>query len=80
MLGAERWSALFASERCEQACDWLEPAKRVLSKFDSGMIKVIWVTAQILSSIRWNVSIEFPEPFSTFLNIISFTRLDFNSV
>ena len=47
---------------------------------DRGMLKVLWSTAQILSTISWNLALHFPAPFSDMLTTLSFSELDFSSL
>lgn len=51
-----------------------------LPTVSSGAFKIIWTTAQVLSCIDVSLNVSFPAPFSTFLGILLFTRLDFQSV
>ena len=39
---------------------------RILTKIDSGLLKVIWATYQIIVSISWSLSVTFPEPVSNY--------------
>ena len=43
-------------------------------------LKVVWATYQITSTISWNLSVTFPQPFSSFLSLLSFLQLDFLSL
>jgi len=53
---------------------------RSLTKLDKGSMQVCWSTYQIISTIAWNLSVEFPPPFSSFLSLLSFLQLDFLSL
>jgi hypothetical protein len=48
-----------------------------LSSLDSGSLKVIWVTFQIVMSTSWNLDIKYPSPFSELLGALSVLSLDF---
>ena len=50
---------------------------KFLASFDSGSVKVVWVTSQIIVSISWNLDIKFPAPFSSLLTLMSVFSLDF---
>jgi hypothetical protein len=47
--------------------------------FDRGMLKVAWATFQILSTISWNLAVQYPEPFATVLESLSFMSMDFSA-
>jgi hypothetical protein len=49
----------------------------ILRHIDEGTVKVLWTTTQIVSSVQWNLNVEFPSPFSKLLEILSFLQLDF---
>ena len=49
----------------------------VLKHVDKGDLKVMWSTMQIISSVQWNLGINFPAPFSKFLEVLGFLQLDF---
>jgi hypothetical protein len=48
-----------------------------MNSLETGSVKVVLVTAQIVTSIAWNVNIEFPSPFSHMLQVFSICSLDF---
>ncbi len=47
---------------------------------DTGALKVLWVTYQIVISCTWSLDIHYPEPFSQLLGLLSFFTLDFLAV
>jgi hypothetical protein len=47
---------------------------------ESGSLKVLWSTFQILQSISFNLSVLFPNPYSTFVGYLAFFELDFISI
>ena len=49
----------------------------ILKHVDKGDLKVMWSTMQIISSVQWNLGINFPSPFSKFLEVLGFLQLDF---
>jgi len=53
--------------------------KNPFRHLDRGMLKVAWATLQILSTVSWNMAVEFPEPFSGALELLSFMSLDFSA-
>jgi len=54
-----------------------QDAKKFLSGFDSGSLKVLWVTYQIIMSCSWNLDVSFPEPFTSMLDFLTVFSLDF---
>jgi len=52
-------------------------AYKLISNIERGSIKVVWVTAQIIVSISWNLDITFPSPFKEMLGLFSIFSLDF---
>ena len=46
---------------------------------DRGMLKVAWATLQILSTVSWNLAVQYPEPFASALESLSFMSLDFSA-
>lgn len=50
-----------------------------MGQIDYGMLKVSWATYQIVSLVAWNLSVQFPPPFSNMLGILSFLQVDFLS-
>jgi len=53
--------------------------KNPFRHLDRGMLKVAWATLQILSTVSWNLAVQFPEPFSGALELLSFMSLDFSA-
>jgi len=53
--------------------------KNPFRHLDRGMLKVAWATFQILSTISWNLAVQYPEPFATALESLSFMSLDFSA-
>jgi len=52
--------------------------KKLFWHFDRGiMLKVAWATFQILSTISWNLAVQYPEPFATALQSLNFMSMDF---
>ena len=51
----------------------------LLRGFDRGSLKICWNTFQIVSSIPFSSNVEFPEPFATWLQGLSFMSFDFLS-
>jgi hypothetical protein len=43
------------------------------------MLKVTWATLQILSTVSWNLAVQYPEPFASALESLSFMSLDFSA-
>ena len=54
--------------------------KNLFRHLDRGMLKVAWVTFQILSSISWNLAVQYPEPFATAPEALRFVSLDLSVV
>ena len=52
----------------------------LLKHVDRGMLKVIWSTFQITSTVAWNLNVIYPKPFSELLFTLSFLQLDFLSL
>jgi hypothetical protein len=50
-----------------------------LRQVETGMLKVLWATFQIISSISWTVGVVFPPAFQYFLRAISLFSVDFLS-
>ena len=50
---------------------------RFLSNLDSGSLKVMWVTYQIIVSSSFTLDITFPSPFSNMLGFLTIFSLDF---
>jgi hypothetical protein len=50
---------------------------RVIAMIDSGALKVLFSTFQIVMSVSWNLNITFPEPYNKFTQLMSFLQLDF---
>jgi len=48
--------------------------------FDSGSLKVLWVTYQIIVSVSWNLDVKFPILFGNMLSLLSVLSLDILSV
>ena len=46
----------------------------------TGMLKVVWSTYQIVSTVSWNLSVTFPAPFDRLLFVLSYLQLDFLSL
>jgi len=65
--------------RTQEMLPWMKEsaAYKLLSSFDRGSLKVVWVTSQIIVSISWNLDISFPSPFSELLGLFSIFSLDF---
>lgn len=42
--------------------------------------QVLWSTAQILSTVSWNLAIEYPRPFSDMMSAVAFSQLDFSAI
>ena len=53
--------------------------KNPFRHLDRGMLKVAWATFQILSTISWNLAVQYPEPFATALESLSFMSMDFSA-
>jgi hypothetical protein len=53
---------------------------RFARNVDTGSLKVIWVTFQIIMSCSWNLDIEYPPPFNNLLSALGFMSLDFLSI
>jgi hypothetical protein len=47
---------------------------------DRATCKVVWSTAQIIATVSWNLSVRFPAPFNSFIDLLSFFQLDVISV
>jgi hypothetical protein len=56
------------------------PLIGMLYHVDSGVLKVIWSTFQIVQSIAFNINVRFPFPYSTVQSFLSFLDLDYLSV
>jgi hypothetical protein len=52
----------------------------MLYHLESGTIKVMWSTFQIVQSISFNLSVNYPDPYSSIISYFSFFELDFLSV
>jgi hypothetical protein len=74
---------------CAQRTAWFQqvlfracvlPLWGILKHVDRGMCKQIYVTAQILATISWNIRVVYPEPFASALTLLSFTHFDVSSV
>jgi hypothetical protein len=50
---------------------------KFLKSIDTGSLKVVWVTYQIVISTGWSLDIRYPFPFSQLLGLLSFFTLDF---
>ena len=61
------WVAFLARSGEVEACGrtWHIPLVKILAKIDSGLLKVLWASYQIVVSISWSLSVTFPEPVST---------------
>ena len=44
------------------------------------MLKVIWATFQIMSTVQWNLNVRFGPPFSSMLDLLSTLQLDWLSL
>jgi len=53
---------------------------RYMRNIDSGSLKVVWVTYQIIASTSFNLDIQFPAPYSSVLGALNFFSLDFLSL
>jgi hypothetical protein len=47
---------------------------------DSGALKVLFSTLQIVMSVSWNLNVTFPQPYQKFSHLMSFIQLDFFSL
>ena len=56
------------------------PVLGVLFHMESGALKLLWTTFQIISSISFNLDVVFPEPYRTVTAWLSFVKLDFLSI
>lgn len=56
------------------------PPFNILKHLDSGMLKVLWATMQVIGTVAWNLSVEFPPPFSSLISLLGVLRLDFLSL
>ena len=54
--------AVLALRRRGVRLDALSQRLSVLTHVDKGTLKILWSTAQIISSVSWNLSISFPPP------------------
>jgi len=55
------------------------PILGILYNMESGTLKLLWATFQIIQSINFNLSITFPYPYSAIQRYLSFFELDFLS-
>ena len=70
--------ATFAA-RAAQWRAWFERVVRrrlSLGIVDVAKLKTIWVTLQIVASMPWTLSIEWPWPFGQFVDVLAFMELD----
>jgi hypothetical protein len=56
------------------------PVVFVLKLLDSGVWKIGWTTSQILSTMSWNLQIQFSGTFRSIVGFLSFSNLDFTSI
>lgn len=56
------------------------PILGMIYHMESGTLKVLWVTCQIIQSINFNLSVQFPPPYATLMYYFSFFELDFLSI
>ena len=61
--------------KCDSCLRYLHLS--TMHHIDKGTLKVLWSTTQIISSVQWNLSLQFPAPFSRFLGVLSFLQFDF---
>jgi hypothetical protein len=61
--------------KCDSCFGYLHLS--TMHHIDKGTLKVLWSTTQIISSVQWNLSLQFPAPFSRFLGVLSFLQFDF---
>jgi hypothetical protein len=61
---------------------WLRESMmiRYMRNIDTGSLKVVWVTYQIIASTSFNLDIQFPAPYSSVLGMLNFFSLDFLSL
>jgi hypothetical protein len=52
----------------------------LLKHVDKGMMKVAWSTFQIVSTIAWNLSVKYPEPFASVRFGLDALQIDFLSL
>ena len=56
----------------------LWPPLNVLQHIDSGQLKILWATGQIVSTISFSLRITFPEPFQgSMISQLSYLQMDF---
>jgi hypothetical protein len=55
------------------------PLVDVIMQIDSGAMKLIYVTIQIIVSVSTNLDMSFPEPFNTLSSMLGILQLDFLS-
>jgi len=56
------------------------PLMGMLCSIDSGALKVLFSTFQIVMSVTWNLNVTFPEPYKKFTELMSWVQLDFFSL
>ena len=49
----------------------------VMRSVDSGMLRVVWSTYQIVQSVTWSLDIVFPKPFTTMMSGLAIFSFDF---
>lgn len=54
-----------------------DDVKKLISCFDSGSLKLLWATYQIIMSCSWNLDVTFPDPFNNMLGFMTVFSLDF---
>jgi len=71
---------LFAGSSVLFRIDFVKTICQFFSSFESGALKVMWVTYQIIMSTRWNLDIKFSSPFSDMYQYLSIFSFDFLSI
>lgn len=52
----------------------------IVRQLDTGELRILWGTSQIIHSVSWNTGAAFPYPFSVLLTVFSFFSFEFTSL
>ena len=80
VLAAAASAATYAGKLRLPSCIMQSRILSSAKKINGGACRIIFATLQIIQSVSWNLDMVLPEPFSSFLNILSIFSLDFVSV
>ena len=73
---------LFANSRGDTSSTWCRKwwLVRAVTQIDSGACRIVMGSFQIIQSVSWTMNVSFPEPFSSFMGLLSLFSFDFLSV